>query len=853
MDYNLDEYDNESEEMQDLILEQVFLENKFLEDATQKYEHSFSRMINAGLFSNTSEGSILQKLAIESVTAQIKEYINNKNIKGLAGTYKTFLRDNFKGREEVLAFVALEFLLNSVSMKQTKVTAVTIALAGKVLDLLSIEDFKKNEPKFFSYLEYEYKSRGIGYINSRKKKIAGMTGNKVPKETSFKANIGAILIKAVLTSGCNLFQTRLVYDGIIKTKVIMITEDAFHIIGKAKHKNTLFSITYKPLVAPPLPWTDVYDNGGYYTSNSITFIRNRRSLQYIEDNVNTGVLNRMFSVINHIQNTKWQINNFVLDVVEQIIDKSMVDPTTPEGNPKFYGNIPYMDTLNVYDMIPKERYGAIDENGKHLNKDDYKRWFKDKEIQLKKLEAIRSNRIMFLLALNIAQEYKEREELYFTYNTDFRGRLYPIQQILTPQSTGAVKAFLQFGKGEVLSDTGMYWLKIHTANCYGLDKTSYDDRVQWVDDNYKELIRVAEDPMARVEYWNDADEPLMFLASCKAIYDASKGDKVYLPINLDATCSGLQLYAGLLKDKQGAEAVNVIDRDAGGTVNKPADVYTDVAVQVEGYLEKGEYPKQFTFTTKDDVTKTESTITEANDLQGNVTRKLTKRNVMTVPYSVTKRGMYDQVRELLDEMEDNEQTFWRGDKWIVARLLVELNKRAINHVVEGASIGQDFVKGVIHDFYANEAEKPLVWMTPFFNFPVVQWKVKLKVDRVRTVLGSLQVRKPTTKINKQQQYNGIAPNLIHSLDATLMYLTVEKLREQGVDGFMLIHDSFGVPANAVGLLNDAVRESFVELFSANPLEQWLKQIDKDKLDQLDDIMINTLDLEDVYDSTYIFS
>ena len=54
MNYNLDNYEQESEEMQDLILEQCLLENKFREDATVKYDHSFQRMINAGLFANTS-------------------------------------------------------------------------------------------------------------------------------------------------------------------------------------------------------------------------------------------------------------------------------------------------------------------------------------------------------------------------------------------------------------------------------------------------------------------------------------------------------------------------------------------------------------------------------------------------------------------------------------------------------------------------------------------------------------------------------------------------------------------------------------------------------------------------------
>lgn len=839
-----------------LILEQIAIEDKFMEDATTKYENSISRMASAGLFSNTSEGSILQKMTVEAVADQMREYFNAK-LRGHSATYRNFLRDSFQGREEVLSFIIIQHLLNAVATRTPKLTALSISVTNDVLNLITVEQFKENQPKFYAYLEYEYKSRGIGYINSRKKKLAKIDkateGTPETREATFKVNLGTRLIDVVLKSGCNLFETRTVHLGKKRQNTLVITEDAMKIIGKVKDRNILFSVTYKPLVAPPIPWDNIYGNGGYYTPNSLQFIRNNKASKHISSSMPEVDLTRIYSVINHIQDTKWKINNYILEVVEQIIGDTMVDPTTPQGNPKYYGNIPYMDSLDVYEMIPRERYGALDERGMHIDKDAYKRWFKDKEVQLKKLEAIRSKRIMFLLAYNLANEYRKRDTMYFTYNTDFRGRLYPIQQILNPQSTGAVKAFLEFSDATLLTEEGLYWLKVHTANNYGLDKASYDDRVKWVDDNINEIVRIAKDPMGTIEIWNDADEPLMYLAACKALLDHSEGLPVRLPVSLDATCSGLQLYSGLLKDKQGAQAVNVVDRTTKGSTVKPADVYTDVAIQVEKYLEQGEYPTQLSFTTRDGERKVTSTIKEANDLQGNVTRKLTKRNVMTVPYSVTKRGMYDQVRDLLDEMEDNDNVFWRGDKWIVAKLLVELNSKAINHVVEGASVGQTFIKDVIHTYYEEQNEKPLVWKTPHFNFPVVQWKVKNIEKKIKTCLGQLALRSPTTKINKQQMYNGIAPNLVHSLDATLMYLAVEKVRDQGGNSFMLIHDSFGVPPNDVPKLNVAVREAFVELFEGEPLKDWVAQVEPTRVADVDSIMMNTLDIQDVLKSTYIFS
>lgn len=851
--YNIEEdFLREDEATQDLIMEQMFMEQKFIDDASIKYTNSINKMLQAGLFANTTEGSILQKMAIEAVSDQIQAYFNAKT-RGNGAMYRDFLKDNFEGREDILAFTVLEYILNAVSTRTPKLSATANGLTSKVLDLLSVEQFKANEPKFYSYLEYEYKSRGLGYINSRKTKLAKMTGHASETlEATFKASIGARLIDCVLSSGCNLFNVRLQYKGKKTEKVLVLTEDALSIIGRVKDRNVLFSVTYKPLVAKPLPWTSLWGNGGYYTSNNQTFIRNQKACKYIEKNLSPHVLGRAFDVINHIQETRWTINGYILAVVNSIIDDSMVDPTTPKSNPRFYGDLPYMDTLNVYEMIPKSDFGELNENGTHITKEDYKNWYRAKEIQLKKLEANRSKRIMFTLAHNIASEYSSRDVMYFSYNTDFRGRLYPIQQILNPQSTGAVKAFLTFADARPLSKDGEYWLKIHIANNWGIDKQAYADRIAWVDDNIKDIYEYAQNPMDTIRYWNEADEPLMFLAGCKALLDHSENKPVSLPVSLDATCSGLQLYSGLLMDKDGAEAVNVINRQEGGKIVR-ADVYQDIADICTESLKNGEHPDRISFTTRDGEHKVITTKKEVKDLLGNITRVLVKRPIMTIPYSVTKRGMFEQIRDLLNEMEDNEKVFWEGDKWVVSKILVELIANAVMKDIKGASIGQQFIKRVIHDFYSDNNNDPLIWNTPFFNFPVVQWKTKNKVKQVKTVLGRLTVSQPTAKINKQQQGNGIAPNLIHSLDATLMYLTVEKCRVQGVGNFMLIHDSFGVHANDVKILNTAIRESFIELFEGDPLQDWVSQVSPDHVQEANDIMINTLELEDITSSTYIFS
>ena len=111
------EFLEENEEMQDLMLEQAFMEHKFHEDATKKYENSVARMIQAGIFSNTSEGSVLQRMAIEQVASTMENWAENGKERGLAGTYRNFIKDSFTGRYEVLAFTVIECLLNSTALK----------------------------------------------------------------------------------------------------------------------------------------------------------------------------------------------------------------------------------------------------------------------------------------------------------------------------------------------------------------------------------------------------------------------------------------------------------------------------------------------------------------------------------------------------------------------------------------------------------------------------------------------------------------------------------------------------------------------------------------------------------------
>ena len=96
------------------------------------------------------------------------------------------------------------------------------------------------------------------------------------------------------------------------------------------------------------------------------------------------------------------------------------------------------------------------------------------------------------------------------------------------------------------------------------------------DENTKLIERVATDPIGNIGDWEAADEPWQFLAACHEYYCVVMGGlsgktTTGLPVATDATCSGLQILAGLARDKSTASLVNVIPSD------KPQDAYAVIA------------------------------------------------------------------------------------------------------------------------------------------------------------------------------------------------------------------------------------------------------------------------------------
>lgn len=112
--------------------------------------------------------------------------------------------------------------------------------------------------------------------------------------------------------------------------------------------------------------------------------------------------------------------------------------------------------------------------------------------------------------------------------------------------------------------TGLEYMKIYMANCMGLDKLTWDERLTWADSmlSNQNLVDKA------IE---NADEPFLFIKTLHAYNDVMADIPTGFIMGLDATASGLQIMACLTGCHKTAENVNLINN------GKRNDAYEKVA------------------------------------------------------------------------------------------------------------------------------------------------------------------------------------------------------------------------------------------------------------------------------------
>lgn len=404
---------------------------------------------------------------------------------------------------------------------------------------------------------------------------------------------------------------------------------------------------------------------------------------------------------------------------------------------------------------------------------------------------------------------------------------------------------LLFGEGKPLGPDGFKWLKIHLVNLTGLMKRkSLDERAEYADQIMEDIIDSADNPLTGRKWWQASDEPWQTLACCMEIRNVLRSGlptHEYVssfPVHQDGSCNGLQHYAALGRDQEGARSVNLEPNDV------PCDVYSDVAALVEADRQQ------------DAADGSEI----AQLLEGRVGRKVVKTTVMTYVYGVTVYGAKLQIFKNMKDLKDfPEEHRWKASLYLTQKVFLSILK-----MFKSTKAIQDWLT-LISIGVSKNLNLPVEWVTPL-GLPVIQ--PYLSKESTADLASKISASK--VKVNSLKQKNGFPPNYIHSLDSSHMMLTALHCEHRGI-AFVSVHDSFWTHPCSVNDMGQICRQQFVNLHSQNLLqdlsEHFVRQYSlsnsdrkrsKDKAVELIKLFQNvpergTFQLENVLQSTYFFS
>ena len=619
--------------------------------------------------------------------------------------------------------------------------------------------------------------------------------------------LGMVVTEHTLTGGA---RARAGIEVVIHTEVMQLIET---VKGMAKETMPYFL----PCVEAPMDWIAI-DDGGWHTDEMRRMQPYAVSARGAWSDVAAAGLEIPLKAINALQRTRWQINERVLDHVRLVsrhydMEEVIAQDTLPAPHkPEFLDVVAKTEDMNAAQLAEFSQW---------------KRERRDWHTSMK-LRATKASR--FACSMRVAEEFRDQPVIFFVHFADFRGRLYAQTTGVSPQGSDLQKALLRFADGKPLDSVeAETWFMCHGANRWGYDKVSLEDRVQWVKDRRQMILAFAESPVDNAG-WMAADKPLQFLAWCLEYADWVASPQTFisrLPIGMDGSCNGLQNFSAMLRDEVGGAATNLLPSGS------PKDIYQTVANETALRLRH-----------------TDPDVTGFRDkwLTHGIGRDLVKRSVMTQPYGSTRFSCSKFIVE--DYLRPGKAPQFAKEEYSPASTYLSHSVwSAIGDVVVKAREAMDWLqKGAGEIISAGHDE--ICWTTPS-GFRVVQRYQKVNSHRIRTALcgnAFLRLAVEQEEADRNKHKNGIAPNFIHSYDASHVHLTTVAAAAEGLS-LAMIHDDYGTHAADAPRLSRILREVFVKMYEENdPLGELAERYNLSPPPTP-----GTLPLREVLASTYFFS
>lgn len=806
-------------------LNQIDWENHWRIEGINKFLRDQQKLKDTGNTESTVAGQRILARFVESATVALARKVEARGKKPI----EVDILRHF--RLDAAILIAMRSVMRQSSSKQltdTSWSTVAHKVGGEIENEALAITMHQNEAalaKHFNNLYIKFnrkvKTRGRASKKQALKQIAVKHFSWQDWGRQQRGLVGGLLLAVLEHVGFLTTILTKTQNGKTKKLVYLADDVEQYITDYTENLSWLFSSSM-PMIEPPVTRVSTSE-GGFYSKemSKLTPLVKRRKRE-----LKDVIIPRVNDAINRAQEVPYTINRQVYDVVIELMQKDIAPNFPPIPEPV---DFPFekdwcKETAPPDEIAELRRYAAA--------RADYET----------SKSSIQGKRISFKAAVDVAREFINQrirlgiDKFWYTWNTDFRGRLYPATVALSPQGADIDKSLLLFYRGKVLGSRGERWLAIHGANVYGNDKVSLDDRYQWVLDNEEAVLTVANNPIDTVDYWGNADKPYQFLAFCfewKGYREEGQGFRSRLPVAVDGSCNGIQNYSAMLRDPVGAAATNLTDSEL------PADIYAEVAKVLEGKL------KQI--------------VADGLDEQGyanlwlshGINRKLTKRQVMTLPYGSTmfscKDYTFQYAKEYCKDVFPSPGDAIKPSAW-----LSKLLWQSIGEVVVKGREAMDWLTKCA-SLVAKTGED-IIFYTPL-NLPVIfSYRDKNAIEvttRFEGVSHKLRTGEYTDTPNIYKSRNAIAPNFVHAMDATHLMMTLTEFKHD----MLPVHDSYATHACDVDELGHVVRSTFYGLYTDNDPLLNLKQ----DLEELSGVELppppekGDFDLKEVLRSTYFFS
>lgn len=772
------------------IHEQVELEREQIRQGLQAVRDNTRQLEEKEYASASVYGVASIQTMIPLVIKRIEE-TSNRIHEGKVGQAFAEIRQFLSDVEpEVAAAIACKITFDKVfgvKVSSSQIQNVTDAIGQAVENECMMRHYERSCPGLLQVLKENYWHRSIG--THQKVKVISTLMNRYEVDhwqawgRANRIRLGGWLLDCIMQA-TNWFMRDIRQEGRKTQNYVVPTPEFLDIKDQVVHTAELFSPAAWPMLIEPNDWSE-HNPGGYLLNEVMRG----------HDMVRRGDPSRIqgetpIAFLNKIQKVAYRLNHFIVEVAETLQEKQV---SVGKFVPIIELPLPPKPVDIAENKESRFEYRRKAAEVMNINSQSFKRSCRTR------------------MTMNAVQIFKDKEKFFIPFSFDYRGRCYPIPAFLTPQDTDFGKSLLRFYEESFVDDYAADWLAFQVSTTWGNDKATMPDRLAWTFANHDLITKVATDPIGNLHEWEAAEEPWQFLAACEEYYHcviACDRTHTGLMVAVDATCSGLQILAGLAKDKSTAGLVNVLPSD------KPQDAYKVIAE--------------------------EATPNVPESIRPYMDRKTVKRTVMTVPYNAKPYSNRGYIREALKEkgvdVDKDDLT-----------ATVKAVRDAMEVIVPGPMQVMRWIESEVSE-RIKEGATELTWVTPS-GFTVTQRLMKPEVQRIELqILGTCNIRAAVSdsdKVDIAHHKNATAPNLIHSLDASLLHLSAIRFDAP----IALIHDSVLCRATDMSVLSTLVRETYMHLFAEHSyIEDWAKQIGA----QSKPPIIGDLEAGSVIESTYFF-